>query len=507
MKIGGLDIGTTGCKFTVFDEGGRYLDKAYRTYPLKRGTAESEVNAEDIWNSVCEVMKEISSRYTDIAGFGITSFGETFVMTDEAGIPLHASMLYTDPRGEEECEALTAALGGGEKVCAVSGVKPHSMYSLPKIMWMKKHRRDLYDRAAYIFLMEDFIIFRLTGERAIDYSLASRTMGFDIRSLCWSREIFDAAGVDVNKMSAPVRTGTAVGTIRGEIASDLGFSDKTQVISIGHDQVACAVGGGALDSSIAVDGAGTVECINPIYDSLPDIPAMYRGNFAIVPYAVPGKYIAYAFSYTGGALIQWCVETLAKKEREAALSEGISVNELLEGHVSGKERESENLLNTAPTGLLVLPHFAGAATPYMDTGSRGVIAGLTLGTSVEDIYRACMEGVVYEMRLNMDYLKDTGIRFQTMHATGGGARSKVWTQMKADVLNIPFVSLKTTDAGTVGSAMLTCVAMGICRDLSEAVRQMVVKTDSCLPRKEMHEQYMEIYMRYKKLYEAVRPLM
>ena len=110
------------------------------------------------------------------------------------------------------------------------------------------------------------------------------------------------------------------------------------------------------------------------------------------------------------------------------------------------------------------------------------------------------------MRLNMDYLQDTGICFKTMHATGGGARSRVWTQMKADVLDIPFVSLKTTDAGTVGSAMLTSVAMGIYRDLAAAVRAMVIETDTCYPGQEMHEQYMEVYERYKKLYEAVRPL-
>lgn len=149
---------------------------------------------------------------------------------------------------------------------------------------------------------------------------------------------------------------------------------------------------------------------------------MTAGNYAVVPYVIPGKYVCYAFSYTGGALIQWCVDTMAKKEKETARKQGVSVNELL-------ERESES-----PTGLLVLPHFAGAATPYMDTESKGAVLGLTTATTAADIYRGCMEGVVYEMVLNLESLRGSGIHFQMLHATGGGARSAEWMQMKADML-------------------------------------------------------------------------
>jgi xylulokinase len=246
-----------------------------------------------------------------------------------------------------------------------------------------------------------------------------------------------------------------------------------------------------------VDGAGTVECLTPIYDTLPDIAVMSKGCFSVVPYVIPGKYVAYAFSYTGGALIQWCVNTFAKAEAQEAAQQGISVNTLLEQRYDNQE----------PTGLLVLPHFAGAATPYMDTGSRGAILGLTAGTTLPDIYRACMEGVAYEMRLNYDALADSGIRFSKLHATGGGAKSKVWMQMKADILNLPITSLKTSDAGTVGSAMLTGVAVGVFRDLAEAAAIMVRQLETYQPDPRRHEQYMRIYERYRKVYQAVRPLM
>lgn len=493
MKIAGLDIGTTGCKLTIFDEKGKYLDKAYQDYPVSRGSSEHEADVEKIMEGVYDVIRKMSSRYHDIAGIGVTSFGESFVMTDEDGRPLHKAMLYTDPRGAKECRELEEKLGG-KFIASITGLKPHEMYSIPKMMWMKRNRPEIYEKARHIFLMEDYVIFALTHIAKIDYSLAARTMGFDITFLKWSREVFEAAGIDMELMSQAVPTGTAVGHITEQAAKKTGLPVSTKIVAVSHDQVAAAVGAGVFSSDKAVDGAGTVECITPVFDGLPDLEVMYRGNYSVVPYVIPGKYVCYAFSYTGGALIQWFIDTLAKKEKELAEREGISVNQLL-------ENESES-----PTGLLVLPHFAGAATPYMDTGSKGAILGLTAGTTVSEMYRACMEGVVYEMMLNMDYLRASGIRFTMLHATGGGAHSEVWMQMKADMLNVPITALATVDAGTVGSAMLTGIAVGCFKDLSEAASHMVEKRVKYMPRPDMHEKYQRVYERYKNLYQAVRPL-
>lgn len=496
MKIAGLDIGTTGCKLTVFDQKGTYQEHAYRDYPVKRSSSGHEVNAEAIMESVLYVMKMMGEKYPDIAGIGVTSFGESFVLADEAGTPLHPAMLYTDPRGAEECRELERKLGS-RRIASITGLRPHEMYSISKIMWMKRNRPELYQRAKHIFLMEDYVVFHLTGIAQIDYSLATRTMAFDITALGWSEEIFREAGIDMSLMSKTVPTGTSAGSLCKEIAEQTGMQESVQIVSISHDQVAAAVGAGVFDSDTAVDGAGTVECVTPVFDSLPDQQVMYDGHYAVVPYVIPGKYVCYAFSYTGGALIQWCVDTLAKKEKELANEQGISVNAYLEKQFC---REEE------PTGILVLPHFAGAATPYMDTASKGAVIGLEMGSSVSDIYRACMEGVVYEMLLNMEHLEGSGIRYEILHATGGGAKSELWMQMKADMLNVPITALKTVDAGTVGSAMLTGIAVGCFENLQDAAAHMVEKKQVYYPRQEMHEKYQEIYKKYRQLYKAVRPL-
>ena len=486
MKIGGLDIGTTGCKLTVFDENGAHLGKAYRDYPVRRAVSGHEIDISAMMESVYAVIGEMAEQYPDIAGIGVTSFGETFVMTNDAGEPLHNAMLYTDPRGAEECAELVEKLGA-DHIAEVTGLAPHEMYSIAKMMWIRKNRPEVYAAARRIHLIEDFVVWHLTNRAQIDYSLATRTMAFDIHSLTWSREVFDAAGIDIALMSDPVPTGTSAGTITLAAARRTGLNDRCVIVSVSHDQVAAAVGAGAFDGSVAVDGAGTVECLTPIYDKIPEIPVMARGFFSVVPYVVPGKYVAYAFSYTGGALIQWAMETFGKGETNESMEKAYEKDE--------------------PTGLLVLPHFAGAATPYMDTGSKGAILGLTVATTAADLYRACMEGVVYEMRLNYEALSGSGIRFTRLNTTGGGAKSKLWMQMKADVLNLPITALKTVDAGTVGSAMLTGIAVGLFADLNDAASHMVQERETYYPREEMHKKYMVIYERYKAVYSAVRPLM
>ncbi len=486
MKIAGLDIGTTGCKLTVFDAAGKQLGKAYRDYPVRRAVSGHEIDISTMMESVYAVIREMTTQYPDISGIGVTSFGETFVMTDAKGTPLHNAMLYTDPRGAEECAELVEKLGA-DRIAEISGLAPHEMYSIPKMMWIKKHKPEVFAAARHIFLIGDYVVYHLTGRAQIDYSLATRTMAFDIHTLAWSEEIFQAAGIDPALMSRPVPTGTVAGAIRPEAIEQTGLAPDCVIVSVSHDQVAAAVGAGAFDGSIAVDGAGTVECLTPIYDSIPEIPVMAKGYFSVVPHAVPGKYVAYAFSYTGGALIQWAMETFGKGETNESMEQAYGKDE--------------------PTGLLVLPHFAGAATPYMDTGSKGAILGLTTEVTAPMIYRACMEGVAYEMRLNYEALAGSGIHFRKLHATGGGAKSRVWMQMKADILGLPITALKTVDAGTVGSAMLTGIAVGLFTDLSDAAEHMVQETETYLPRPEMHEKYMQVYARYRQVYQAVRPLM
>lgn len=486
--IGGLDIGTTGCKLSVYRADGEFVYNKYIEYNVTRQGGAHEVDAEMIFSAVCEVIGEVCSQY-EVEAIGVTSFGETFVAMDAEGRALLPAMLYTDPRGNEECAVLCDMLGE-ERITEISGAKPHAMYSIAKIMWLKKNLPDVWAKVSRIALVVDYVIYRLTGIAQIDYSLAARTGALDIRNKCWSKEIFDAAGIDTALMSTPVPTGTLAGSIKPELAEKLGILGDVKMVTVSHDQVSSAVGAGILTPGEAVDGTGTVECITPMFDSIPENKEIYKDNYAVVPYVFDGTYVCYAFSFTGGATLKWFRDNFAGK---------------YEG-VENIYAELDKSIPNAPTGLLVLPHFAGAATPYMDNGSKAAILGLTLEHTAEDIYKALMEGVTYEIMLNLERLATAGIVPEQLYATGGGAKSDVWLQIKADIIGCPVTAMTAKEVGAAGSCMLAGVAVGLYDDLHEAAKFFVKERITYKPDPEKAARYRKYYNAYRSVYNAVRPI-
>ena len=277
MIVAGLDIGTTRCKLTAFRRDGEYLGRVCREYPHTSADSMYEIDPLKLWNGVREVLAEAAASWPEIAAVGVTSFGETFVMLDEQDIPLRYAMLYTDPRGAEECEALCEMVGK-ENLIRITGVTPHAMYSLPKLMWVRRNQPELFRRTKRVCLIADYIVYLLTGNARIDYSLAARTLALDLHTLTWSERVFKAAGIDPRLFSSPVPTGTPAGSMLPVMAAKLGFHSAPVVVPAGHDQVAAAVGSGVFEEGMAVDGAGTVECVTPVFAKYPDPLKMAEGE-------------------------------------------------------------------------------------------------------------------------------------------------------------------------------------------------------------------------------------
>lgn len=468
MFIAGLDVGTSGCKISVYNENGKLIENHYKEYELIHLCGTHEIDANEIIKSVENVIAK-TEHTPDI--LGITTFGESFVLCDKNGNPLANTMLYTDPR------AITSCFDADETK-RIAGCIPHGMYSLPKLAWIKKNNSKLYESADFILLMQDFIGFILTGERYIDYSLAARTMGLDIRKKEWSKTLFDKAEIDIEKMSVPVEAGTVIGT------SDK-FGLKNTKIMVGcHDQVASAIGAGALENGVAVDGSGTVECITPVFDRLPDDLTVCDSGIAFVPY-IENKYVCYAFSFTGGASLKWFKDNFENKASYRELDETIS----------------DNVGN-----LLVLPHFSGAATPYMDAEAKAMFANVTLETTKYDIYQGIMEGVAYEMKINTDILNEYGIVPKYMLATGGGSKSPVWLQIKADIINIPITVIDAPEVGTLGTLILAAKSVGVAQNISEAKKIFVSEGKTYYPNAQKHKIFMKKYSLYKNMYNSAKML-
>ncbi len=469
MFLGGLDVGSSGCKLTVYDDRGRFIESHYEPYESKHTYSEHTIDFGVIAPAVERVASLTESK---LEALGVTTFGESFALLDDNDNILNASLLYNDHRGEEEC--LTFDRG---RTISIAGTIPAPLYTLPKLKWFAKNRPELVEKASKVCIISDFIIYLLTGERALNYSAAARTMGFDVRKKCWDKELFDCAGIDMSLLPPLVPDGTIVG-----VSNKFGLRN-TKIISSMHDQNAAALGAGALDPGDCVDGSGSVECLTPIVESLPEAKEVYEAGIAFMPYL--DIYEGVAMSYTGGTAAKWFRDNFAPGE---------------------SYKELDKAIGTEPGKLLLMPHLAGAATPYMDASSRGMLYGLTLGTTKFDLYRAVLEGVAYEMRVNLELLKKCGISPSRLLATGGGSKSRVWTQIKSDITGLPISIADAPEVGALGLVMSAAKSLGLVSSLREAKELFTKEGEVLLPDRKRHEIYNERFEQYKNMYSASKQL-
>ena len=491
--LAGLDMGTTGCKCTVATAAGEILAACYREYAVSRTAGAHQADAAVLWDTAKTVIQSACRESPlPVTALAVTSFGESVVLLDGDGQPLFPVLLYTDPKGQEESAALCETLGE-RRVFGLCGHRPNAMYSLPKLMALSKEAPERFSRIRHILPVASFLAYRLCGECVTDYSLASRTMMFDVRKLDWCPELLEAGGISRAALPQAVPMGTAAGTVKPELAQALGLHQTAKIVIGCQDQIAAVIGAGALSPGLAVLGSGTVECVTPVFDGIPAaLDAMLDSGYAIVP-AINGLYVTYAFIFTGGALLQWYRDRFAAKAVREAEKRGESAYAVLDREVRPE-----------PTGLLFLPHFAGAATPYMNQNAKGAMLGLTLEHDEKDFYRAILEGIAYESRVNLERLQSAGIPIKALRATGGGAKSKMWLQIKADILNKPLETLQTAEAGTMGSLMLAGLAAGEFSSLTEAMTAVRVKEQI---RPGAHrEKYDEFFERYRRVYQAMQEI-
>lgn len=495
MSLMGIDIGTTGSKCTVFRDDGEVLAYAYREYPIEHpAEGRFELNPKTVWLAVKEIIGEATSqvRNDPVTALAVSSIGEAVVPLDKNGEVLDNSILYIDSRGSAEAEILGTRIGPA-RLMQLTGAPLSGMYSICKIMWIQAHQPELYRATETFLLYADFIVFMLTGAKATDYSLASRTLAFNVTRKQWEPEILAAAGLDGRRFAPVIAPGSAVGRVRPDVAAEIGLSDQTLVVAGGHDQPCAALGAGIIRPGMAVDGMGTAECLTTAYREPVLNDRMLGFRFNCEPHVVDDLYVSLAFTVSAGGLLRWYRDTFCLQEKAEAAAADVSAYALLDRRAS-----------TEPTSLLVLPHFSGSGTPYFDSHARGAILGLTTDTRSSEIYRALMEGASFEMRHNLECLKEAGVTIQKIRAVGGGARSDLWLQIKADIYGMELETLQIDEAGTLGTAMLAGVARGIYDNVEEAARLLVRPKSSFAPDPRRQRVYNDRFEAYRKMYPLVR---
>ena len=480
MNFLSIDVGTTGCKCQLFSENGDILEYLFSEYPFLSRDGFHYVNIHAITDRLRQMIGEVSSRHT-VDSVAISSLGESFVLLDGEDNVLFYPMLYTDARGEDEARLINETLGA-ERVFAITGVVAHSMYSISKLLYIKRNEPELFAKAKKVMLMCDYFGYLLTGERVIDYALAARTGAFDVEALAFSSEVLDCFGIDPALFSTPKRTGAIVGCVK----NGWGIDGATLVLG-SHDQICAALGAGVLAAGEAADGMGTVECITTVFDKKPTAPEMGYQGYPCVPYATEGCYCTYILNFSCGSLINW----MRKK--------------IMHGYCGTEENffsYMEKNTTAKPTGILTLPYFSGASTPYQDLGAKGAILNLDIDTTDAELYQSLMEATAMEMRLNLEVVKRYGIELSHVVATGGGANSERWMQIKADVARVGVSTLRSSEGGLCGLAMLAAVALGRVKDLYEA-REIFVRYEKHFsPSQEAL--YETFYEKYKKLYHTLK---
>jgi xylulokinase len=494
MSLLGIDVGTTGCKAAIFREDGEQLAYAYAEYPLHMpAPGQAELDPHEVWAKVQGVIREVTAQGTGdpVKALSVSSLGEAFVPVDKDRAILGPSIINFDARGKEYVPELEAAFSV-EQFYQITGHTVANEFGLPKLMWIRRNRPELFERTYRFLPWTSFVTYMLGADPVVDYSLAGRMLGFDVERGDWSPDVLERAGVDMAKLPGTAPASEVIGNVSAQMAKQLGLPRDAAIVAGCHDQCATAVGCGVIEDGQAACGMGTFLCLTPVFSRRRDVGAMIRLALNTEHHPAPGKFVSLIYNQ-GGALLRWYRDTFAASEHRRAVAEGRDIyDELLAEMPAG------------PSPVIVLPHFFATGPPEFISDSSGVMVGLKLETKRGDIVKALLESTMFYMRDCIDRLPGTGIEIREFRAAGGGSRSDAWLHIAADILARPFTRMKLSEAGVLGAAIIAGVGSGRFASFSEGVATMVKTAEVFEPRSDRVERYGARFEYYQRLWPLLR---
>ena len=488
-----LDLGTTGTRTIIFDINGSVISSHYEewdSYFPSPVMVEQDANG---WWTALKRTIELSIKKgkinpKDIKSVAITNQRETIVPVDINSNPLHNALVWQDRRTTEECNFIKNKIGS-DKIYNTTGLTIDPYFSGSKILWFKKNKPEIYSKTYKFLLVHDFIVNKLTGKWVSDYSNASRTMLFDINKLKWSEKIASALELDLDKMPETVPSGKLIGKITTD---ETAFDKDTVVISGGGDQQCAALG-------VGVTKPGRIKCTTGTGSfilSYLDKPKFDQTKRVLCScHTVPGAWIQEASIFTSGAALRWIRDVICTEEVQKSKVDGVDPYVIMDSQAEATPIGSN--------GISILPHFVGAGAPHWNSNARGVIFGIGLGNKRNDIIRAVMEGVAFEIKKNVEVFQELGSDIKEMRITGGGSRSSVWNQIQADVLNITCARGELEESTAVGAAILASYGVGDFKSLPEAAENLANISKKWEPNSESVKKYERIYPNIVKLYNVI----
>jgi xylulokinase len=487
MKLLGLDISTTSAKALLIDANGQVLDSASRALSLSSPKPLwSEQDPADWWDGIQSAIRQVLKRANvsgqEIAAVGLTGQMHGLVMLDGKGKVIRPAMLWNDQRTGSQCDEIRKRLGK-ETLIQITGNDALTGFTAPKILWVQQNEPEKWDRCRQILLPKDYIRFKLTGDYALDKAGGAGTLLFNIKKRSWSDRVLSALEISKDLLPTTYEGPETTGFVDQSAAAATGLKEGTPVVGGGGDQAAQAVGVGAIEPGIVALTLGTSGVVFAATESPLVEP---QGRLHAFCHAVPDRWHFMGVMLSAAGSLQWYRDNLASE---------MTYDELLEeaGHVSpGSE------------GLLFLPYLSGERSPYPDPLARGAWVGLTLRHTRSHITRSVLEGVAFGIKDNFSLIKQSGLgKINQVRISGGGARSLIWRQIIADILNVELVTVNTTEGAAYGAALLAAVGSGFYESAFEACSAAIEVTGKTVPDPSVIDSYEKVYNRYKALYPAL----
>jgi xylulokinase len=480
----GIDLGTSAVKLLLMEESGRILNIVSEEYPIffpQPGW--SEQNPEDWYEKTLIGIKKLL-KGTDTEKVAGISFGgqmHGLVILDENDNVIRPAILWNDGRTAEECDYLNNTVGR-DRLTEYTANIAFTGFTAPKLLWLKKHEPENFDRIKKIMLPKDYIAYRLTGVHCTDVSDASGTLLFDVKNRCWSKEMCDICSVSQQMLPKCFESYEKVGTLRTEVAEELDIPDTCVVAAGAGDNAAAAVGTGTVGTDMCNISLGTSGTIFITTDK----------------FRVDSNNALHSFAHAdGGYHLMGCMLSAASCNKWW-------MNDIIQTVDYGTEQAKIGELGS--NHVYFLPYLMGERSPHNNPDARGTFIGITMDTTRADMTQAVLEGVAFALRDSLEVAKTLGIKPVRSKICGGGAKSPLWKKIIANVLDMQLDIIESEEGPALGAAMLAAVAAGEYKDVKTAADAIVRVTDTVKPDPVLVHKYDEQYGKFRQIYPACRPI-
>jgi xylulokinase len=481
-----LDLGTTIIKFGLFNSNLKIVCIHSTKYKLDRDNGFVEFDAEKYWHicrkGIMDLLSKSKINPKEVVSISLCSQAETLVVLDKNNKPLRKAISWLDSRSKKECDILKANfdIDMSYKITGQSDII--ATWTITKLLWIKNHEKEIFKKSFKYLLLKDYIIYKFTGKFVSEYTIYNYTYYLDVINKKFWEDILKFVNIDMEKLPLLIEPGKNAGTLTSENLKDFNFSNDIQLNVGSIDQMAGMIGVGNIKEGIISETTGTVMAISSVVNK----PLINKYKIPFSYNAVPNTYIISTACESGGISLEWFKNNFYSNNNYSFIDE--EIEKLLPGS----------------DGLIFLPYIVGVNSPELNPNAKGVFYGIHISHKKAHFARAVMEGLVYLMKKNLEYLKKINIDSDMIISVGGGSKSRIWNQIKADVLNKEIITMDINEQASLGSAIMAAVEMGFYKSLQNAVDRIVAVKEIYYPDPKLA--YRKNYIIFLELYKKLETI-